>query len=51
MEFLARVKKYSEEWVLAGHVSGQNSHNVSATVSIKPEEWGDVLLLLNMAYR
>ena len=42
MEFLARVKKYSEEWVLAGHVSGQNSHNVSATVSIKPEEWGSV---------
>jgi len=42
MDFLARVKKYSEEWVLAGHVSGQNSHNVSATVSIKSEEWGSV---------
>lgn len=42
MDFLARVKRFSEEWVLPGHVSGQNTHNVSATVAIKPEGWGDV---------
>jgi ribonucleoside-diphosphate reductase alpha chain len=42
MDFLDRVKKYSEEWVLAGHVSGQNSHNVSATVAVKQGEWDSV---------
>ena len=42
MDFLARVKRFNEEWVLTGHVSGQNAHNVSATVNIKPDEWHDV---------
>ena len=42
MDFLARVKRFNEKWVLAGHVSGQNAHNVSATVNIKPDEWQDV---------
>ena len=42
MEFLARVKRFSEEWVAAGHVTGQNGHNVSATVAIKPEGWSAV---------
>jgi ribonucleoside-diphosphate reductase alpha chain len=42
MDFLSRVKRFSEEWVLTGHVSGQNAHNVSATVAIKPDEWDDV---------
>jgi ribonucleoside-diphosphate reductase alpha chain len=36
---LDRVKKVSQEWVRSGHRSGQNSHNVSATVSIKEDEW------------
>jgi len=38
-QMLERVKKVSQEWVRAGHRSGQNSHNVSATVSIKEDEW------------
>ena len=42
MDFLSRVKKYSDEWIQPGHVSGQNSHNVSATVSVKDDEWVDV---------
>jgi len=42
MDFLARVKRFSEEWVLPGHVSGQNTHNVSATVAIKSDKWNDV---------
>ncbi len=42
MEFLARVKRFNEDWVLAGHVSGQNAHNVSATVNIKLDEWESV---------
>lgn len=42
MSFLARVKRFNEKWVTTGHVSGQNAHNVSATVNIKPDEWEDV---------
>ncbi len=38
-QMLDRVKKVSQEWVRSGHRSGQNSHNVSATVSIKEDEW------------
>jgi len=38
-EMLERVKKVSKEWIKNGHRSGQNSHNVSATVSIKENEW------------
>jgi ribonucleoside-diphosphate reductase alpha chain len=36
---LERVKKVSQEWIRPGHRSGQNTHNVSATVSIKEDEW------------
>ena len=38
-QMLERVKKVSQEWVRTGHRSGQNTHNVSATVSIKDDEW------------
>jgi ribonucleoside-diphosphate reductase alpha chain len=36
---LERVKKVSQEWIKPGHRNGQNTHNVSATVSIKEDEW------------
>lgn len=39
---LERVKKLSTEWVRAGHKHGDNTHNVSATVTIKPDEWEEV---------
>lgn len=42
IELLERVKKVHKEWIKPGHRSGQNTHNVSATVSIKPEEWEEV---------
>lgn len=42
IEFLERVKKVYLEWVKAGHNSGTNTHNVSATISIKPNEWDEV---------
>ena len=42
LQLLKRVKKVSEEWVRHGHQRGQNTHNVSATVSIKGAEWIDV---------
>jgi len=42
LELLNRVKKVSDEWVRFGHRKGQNTHNVSATVSIKDGEWDEV---------
>jgi len=39
---LERVKNFSIRWVRAGHNDGLNTHNVSATISIKEDEWGDV---------
>jgi ribonucleoside-diphosphate reductase alpha chain len=36
---LERVKKFSTEWINNGHINGDNTHNVSATVSIKDDEW------------
>jgi ribonucleoside-diphosphate reductase alpha chain len=42
LQLLKRVKKVSEEWVRPGHQRGQNTHNVSATISIRPDEWTDV---------
>jgi hypothetical protein len=38
-QMLDRVKRVSQEWVKSGHRTGQNTHNVSATVSIKEDEW------------
>ena len=42
IELLERVKKVSTEWVKGGHRRGQNTHNVSATITIKEDEWGTV---------
>ena len=39
LDLLARVSKVWKEWVKAGHRKGENTNNVSTTVSIKPEEW------------
>lgn len=39
IELLERVKVISERWVKPGHIDGQNTHNVSATVTVKPGEW------------
>lgn len=36
---LNRVKKVATEWVKPGHRKGSNTHNVSATVSLKDNEW------------
>tara|TARA_Y100001963_G_C6553010_1_gene340711 strand:- start:17 stop:541 length:525 start_codon:yes stop_codon:yes gene_type:complete len=42
LQLLKRVKRVSEEWVRPGHREGQNTHNVSATISVKESEWVDV---------
>jgi ribonucleoside-triphosphate reductase len=38
---LERIKKISKEWIAPGHRKGSNTHNVSATISLKDNEWDD----------
>lgn len=42
IELLERVKHFSVNWVKGGHRTGYNTHNVSATVSLKEDEWVEV---------
>jgi ribonucleoside-diphosphate reductase alpha chain len=42
IQFLERVKSLHENWIKPGHVEGDNTHNVSATVTIKNNEWEEV---------
>lgn len=39
IEFLERVKLIHEKWIKPGHIYGENTHNVSATVTVKNHEW------------
>lgn len=39
---LERVREISQRWVKPGHISGSNTHNVSATITIKDNEWDSV---------
>lgn len=41
-DLLERVKKFNTEWIKKGHRKGSNRNNVSATISIKDDEWEDV---------
>jgi len=38
-DLLERVKKVHIDWIKTGHRTGNNTHNVSATISLKPEDW------------
>jgi ribonucleoside-diphosphate reductase alpha chain len=38
---LERVKRFNLEWIVPGHVSGVNKHNVSCTISLKDSEWDE----------
>ena len=42
LKMLKRVATWNKEWVIAGHQSGMNTNNVSATVSVKDNEWEKV---------
>jgi len=42
LDLLERVKRFNIEWVREGYRKGDNNNNVSATISIKPEEWKQV---------
>ena len=39
---LERLKTVGGLWVKTGHRSGSNTHNVSATVSVKPGQWDEI---------
>ena len=38
-QLLDRVKRIAQEWIKPGHRTGSNTHNVSATISLKENEW------------
>jgi len=42
LELLERGKRISTQWVRPGHWKGQNTHNVSATITVKEDEWDEV---------
>jgi len=42
IDMLERVKLFNTQWVKKGHRKGANTNNVSATVSIKEDEWEKV---------
>ena len=42
IDLLERTKKFNMEWVKEGHRKGDNTNNVSATISVKQEEWEEV---------
>ncbi|HEY0656512.1 MAG TPA: hypothetical protein VGD65_25440 [Chryseosolibacter sp.] len=42
MALLERIRKFNTEWVRSGYRNGSNANNVSATVSVKENEWQSV---------
>ena len=42
LQLLKRIKNVTEDWVRPGTRRGQNTHNISATLSIRNDEWVDV---------
>ena len=39
IKLLERVKKFAQEWVNPGHISGDNKHSISCTVSLTNGYW------------
>jgi ribonucleoside-diphosphate reductase alpha chain len=39
LQLLERVKWFNQNWIKPGHKNGMNTHNISATVSIRENEW------------
>jgi len=42
LELLNKVKTLNETWIKPGHNAGENTHNISATISVKDTEWESV---------
>jgi ribonucleoside-diphosphate reductase alpha chain len=51
MNLLRRIKRFSDDWIKPGHRTGNNTHNVSATVNLKKvyeqDEDGQAVLTQN----
>jgi len=43
---LKRVMAYNRNWIRAGHVSGANPNNVSATINVRDGEWQELIAML-----
>lgn len=43
ISLLERIKYTYSNWIKPGHVKGQNTNNVSATINVKPDEWDEVI--------
>ena len=43
LALLERIKKVNVEWIHTGRRRGPNNNNVSATVSVKENEWNEVI--------
>ena len=41
-QLLERVRLFNLDWVRHGHCNGDNTHNVSCTISVKDDEWKEV---------
>lgn len=41
-QLLDRVKRVYLDWIKPGHRNGNNTHNVSATISVRDHEWASV---------
>lgn len=42
LSLLTRVKNISTDWIRPGHTKGDNTNNVSATISVREHEWDEV---------
>jgi ribonucleoside-triphosphate reductase (thioredoxin) len=42
IQLLERVKRVYTDWIKPGHRNGSNTHNVSATISVRDHEWDAV---------
>lgn len=41
-EFLKRIFYIKENWINPGHIKGDNTHNISATIYIQNDEWDKI---------
>jgi len=42
IDMLKRIRFFSGSWIKNGHIDGDNTNNVSATVYVRKNEWDDV---------
>ena len=47
-DLMERVKKVATQWVAPGHTTGSNTHNVSATISLKKDDWDKLMMKVTL---